>query len=213
MEQGVGDVGFAKVTDGPDGLPYAISIVIPLSEAIVEEIDNAPTYSYYHHYRTVNAYIDHLLLKIGLILQNNGYRYIPIAASQSIPGNGDRTHMGRYSHKKAAALAGLGTIGKSTLFIHRKYGPRVRLGTIFTDCLLPATELIPESICNECNLCVEACPAKAIKGVVWDVNKERSDLIDADVCNRYMRDNFMQIGRGAVCGICIKACPYCRTEK
>lgn len=211
IESGVCDIGFAKVTDGPLDLQYAISIVLPLSEAIIDEIDDAPTFSYFHHYRTVNAYIDHLLLKAGLLLQNNGYKYIPIPASQSIPNNGDRTHMGRYSHKKVAALAGLGVVGKSTLFLHKTYGPRVRLGTIFTDCPLPVTDKMPVSICKDCNLCANACPANAIKGVEWDINKERSDLFDADACNKYMRDHFMHIGRGSVCGICIKVCPYSRS--
>jgi Uncharacterized Fe-S protein len=205
---GVYDVGFAKVSDGPSGLQYAISIVLPLSDAVIDEIGDAPTYSYFHHYRTVNAYIDRIILEVGLLLQSRGYRYIPIAASQSMPVDGQRNHMGRYSHKKAAVLAGLGYIGKSTLFLHQVYGPRVRLGTVFTDCPLPALEQIPPSSCNNCNLCMQSCPASAIKGVEWQEGIERSQMLDADSCNGYMRDHFMKIGRGSVCGICIKVCPY-----
>lgn len=204
---GVCDVGFAKVPDGPEGLPYAVSIVLPLSDAVIDEIDGAPTYSYFHHYRTVNAYIDRLLLQTGLLLQSQGYRYLPIAASQSVPSGGERTHRGRYSHKKAAVLAGLGTIGKSTLFLHRIYGPRVRLGTLFTDCPLPAAGQIMPSVCKGCDACVKSCPVGAIKGVEWSEGVQRSDLFDADACNGYMREHFMKIGRGSVCGVCIKACP------
>jgi hypothetical protein len=69
QNNGAGDIGFAKVEDGPAGLPYAISIVLPLSDAVIDEIDGAPTPVYFHHYRTVNAYIDRLLLQIGLLLQ------------------------------------------------------------------------------------------------------------------------------------------------
>ena len=210
---GVCDVGFAKVPDGPSDMMYAISIVIPLCDAIIDEIENVPTYSYFHHYRTVNAYIDHLLLKVGLLLQSKGYCYIPIAASQSNPTDGNRTHMGRYSHKKAAVLAGLGYIGKSTLFLHRAYGPRVRLGTVFTDCPLPVSELVPPSICKDCNLCVKSCPSGAIKGIEWQEGIQRNEMFDADACNGYMRDHFMNIGRGSVCGICIKVCPQNQIQK
>jgi len=205
---GVYDVGFTKVPDGPSGLQYAISIVFPLSDAVIDEIRDTPTYSYFHHYRTVNAYIDRIILEVGLLLQSKGYRYIPIAASQSMPVDGKRNHMGRYSHKKTAALAGLGYIGKSSLFLHQVYGPRVRLGTVFTDCPLPALEQIPPSICDDCNICMKSCPAGAIKGVEWQAGIDRSQILDADACNGYMRDHFMKIGRGSVCGICIKVCPY-----
>lgn len=208
QNNGVYDFGFAKVDDGPDDLPYAISVVILLSDAVVDEINVAPTYSYFHHYRTVNAFIDRLLLKVGLLLQTKGYRYMPIAASQSIPKDGKRTHMGRYSHKKAAVLAGLGSIGKSSLFLHKKYGPRVRLGTVFTDCPLPVSKHKIISVCKDCDLCVRACPAGAIKGAEWQEGIERSEMFDAQACNNYMRKHFMKIGRGSVCGICIKVCPF-----
>lgn len=213
------EFGFAKVDDGPAGLPYAISIVVPLSDAVIDEIDGAPTYTYFHHYRTVNAYIDRILLQTGLLLQSRGYRYIPIAASQSVPqsqsvprsqsmpSDGERTHMGRYSHKKAAVLAGLGSIGKNSLFLHPVHGPRVRLGTLFTDCPLTVEEHKPLTACLDCDLCVKACPAGAIKGVSWYAGIERSEMFDANACNSYMRDHFMGIGRGSVCGICIKVCP------
>lgn len=203
---GVYDVGFAKVPDAPEGLPYAVSIVVALSNAVVDEIEDAPTFTYFHHYRTVNAFIDRMLLQTGMILQREGYRYIPIPASQSVKTGKVRTHRGRYSHKKAAVLAGLGTIGKSTLFLHPVLGPRVRLGTLFTD--YPLTDCAKTAIskCGDCNLCVNACPAHAIKGTEWHEGLERDAMFDAEACNSYMRGHFMKIGRGAVCGVCMKAC-------
>jgi epoxyqueuosine reductase len=211
-ENGAGDIGFTEVDDGVCGLNYALSIVVPLSDAIIDEIDKAPTHTYFNHYRTVNAYIDRLLLASGLFLQQHGYKYITIAASQTINNGLGRTHMGRYSHKKAAVLSGLGTIGKNSLFIHSVYGTRVRLGTLFTDCRLTDGESkqgiqnIEYSHCGTCDLCVKTCPAKAIKGVEWHAGIERSEIFDADACNNYMRQHFMNIGRGSVCGICIKVC-------
>ena len=133
LENGVADVGFAKIPDGPFGSTYAVCIVVRLSDAVVDEIDAEPTHTYFHHYRTVNAFIDSVSLKTGFILQSAGYKYIPVGASQSINKDG-WNYSGRYSHKKAASLAGLGGIGKNSLFLHKEFGPRVRLGTVLTDC-------------------------------------------------------------------------------
>ncbi len=209
---GVYDVGFCRVPDSPCGLPYAVSIVAALSDAVVDEIYTAdgigiPTHTYFHHYRTVNAFIDSMLLRTGLLLQSAGYAYIPVAASQTINTGAERAHYGRYSHKKAAVLAGLGTVGKSALFLHRSLGPRVRLGTLFTDCPLAQTNAAAESACLNCRRCVDACPAKVIRGAEWRPGIEREELVDANACNNYMRAHFMDIGRGAVCGICMAVCP------
>lgn len=210
---GIYDVGFCRVPDSPCGFDYAVSIVAALSDAVVEEIEDKPTHTYFHHYRTVNAFIDSMLLRAGLLLQQNGYRYIPIGASQTINTGKTREHNGRYPHKKAAVLAGLGTIGKSALFLHKELGPRVRLGTIFTNCPLSETAESTASVCGDCRLCTDACQAGAIKGVTWYPGIPREHMFDAQLCNSYMREKFMNIGRGSVCGICMKVCPIGRGEE
>ena len=205
LENGASDVGFSKAEDGLGKLNSAITIVVRLSDAIIDEIDKAPTHTYFNHYRAVNAFIDSLLLKAGLFLQNKGFDYITIAASQSINDNGSE-FKGRYSHKKAACLAGLGGIGKSALFIHHTFGTRVRLGTIFTNCDFEIENAAPQNICNACDKCVMACPAMAISGKEWDSENPDKAIIDAAACSKHMKNAFHHIGRGAVCGICIKLC-------
>lgn len=208
ISQGATDVGFCKIDDGDFGdCRYAVSIVVHLSEAIVDEIDTEPTHTYFNHYRSVNAFIDSLLLKAGIFLERNGHRYITVAASQSINKDG-WNYMGRYSHKKIAALSGLGTIGKSSMFLHKKYGAGVRLGSVFTDCPFDVSDVIPVSLCKACSLCVEACPSGAILGKEWSADCSREELFDPEKCSNYMKSKFKHIGRGAVCGICMKVCPY-----
>lgn len=212
LENGVSDVGFSRIPDGPFGEnSYAVSIVINLSTAVVEEIDTAPTHTYFHHYRTVNAFIDNVSLRVGLMLQANGYKYIPVGASQSINKDG-WNYKGRYSHKKAASLAGLGGIGKNSLFLHRKYGANVRLGTILTNCPFEIKEVEYKSPCIECDACVNACPSGAIKGDLWQPGMERSDVFDPQKCSEYMKNEYKNIGRGAVCGICMSVCPACKGD-
>ena len=208
LSQGASDVGFCKIDDGDFGeCGYGISIVVRLSESIVDEIGAEPTHTYFNHYRSVNAFIDSLLLKAGLFLQRNGYKYITVAASQSINKDG-WNYKGRYSHKKVATMSGLGSIGKSSMFLHKDYGANVRLGSVFTDCEFDVSDIVPLDLCNGCDKCVKACPSGAISGNMWQAGCDREYMFDPEKCSNYMKNHFKHIGRGAVCGICMKVCPY-----
>ncbi len=210
---GVSDFGFCNIRDfknesliadypGSETLNYAVSIVIKLSDAVINGITDAPTHSYFHHYRTVNTHIDNVLLKLGMYIESCGYKYIPVAASQSINGM-----QGLFQHKTAARLSGLGGIGKSGLFISKKFGPRVRLGTLITDMPFETAEPFDKNICGECKKCVLACPAMAISNVPFSEETPMCGL-DRKMCSDFMKDKFKMIGRGAVCGICMRVCPH-----
>lgn len=207
-DNGAGQVGFCRLGDdefgkNAYGLKNAISYTIPLSDAVIDEISNAPTYTYFHHYRSVNTLIDNNSLKIGLMLSKHGYKYVCVPASQSTGG----LH-GMFSHKYAAVRAGLGYVGKSGLFLSTENGPRVRLGTILTDCEeFDFNEKIMKSECGECTACMMACPAMAIKGTLWEPGVPRETIIDARACSEHMKKAYQHIGRGVVCGICMRVCP------
>ncbi|NLY44110.1 MAG: epoxyqueuosine reductase [Clostridiaceae bacterium] len=207
---GASIVGFADVGqlvhEKYSSLPYAVSIAVRLSDCIIDEIDTKPTYTYFHHYRTVNTLIDQITLRAGLIIQQWGYRYIAVPASQTVNDTGE-TYAGIFPHKTAAVAARLGWIGKSGLLITYDYGPRVRLGTVLTDMPLPVSKPEIKDGCKNCNVCKIACPAMAITGNEWDVTKGREHIFDAHACSQYMKKNFQHIGRGVVCGICVKVCP------
>ena len=203
LSKGVSDVGFCKAeNEAPNGLGYAISIVVKLSDSIIDEIQDEPTATYFNHYRTVNFFIDQCLLQAGLFLQSRGYNYVTVAASQSMPGT---PFYGRQSHKEIACKANLGHIGKNCLFLHKDFGPRVRLGTIFTDC--PFEEFLEEcqNPCTNCDLCVKNCPSGAISGNMPSITRE--DFFNPQLCSDYMKKKFHHIGRGVVCGICMQVCP------
>lgn len=202
-ERFVSDIGFTKCEDTPfDGLENTVSLVFHLSDAVIDQIDGAPTHTYFQHYRTMNAYIDSVTNQLVMALMQKGYNAAAIPASQSIEGLS-----GLFSHKEAAVGAGLGYIGKSALFISHKFGPRVRLGTVFTDAPLETVKVEQKSLCGSCNICATNCGAMAIKGVEFECGMTREDIFDAKACSDYMKDKFKHIGRGAVCGVCIKNCP------
>lgn len=208
LANGAGQVGFCRLKEkNPFGMSYAISYTIPLLDAVVDTIGNAPTHTYFHHYRSVNAHIDNTSLRLGLMLQREGYLAAPVPASQSVNGL-----QGIFSHKYAAAMSGLGAVGKSGLFVSDSHGPRVRLGTVLTDYMFETEEAAPECRCGNCNLCMKACPAMAITGQAWQAGHPREEILDAKACSDYMKRHFQQIGRGAVCGICMQVCPKGKTR-
>ena len=209
--EGLCEVGFSRVdeTVPPDlaSYHYAVTLMYRLSDAVVDEIYDSPTYAYFQHYRAANALLDRCALITCEMLRREGAAAYPIAASQSVHDRGDK-YTGIYQHKSAAVAAGLGWIGKSALFVSPVHGPRVRLATVLTDAVLPSGAIPMESQCGDCTLCVKACSSGAILGKNYVRGMARDEIFDAEKCSRHMKQAFGHIGRGAVCGLCMRACPY-----
>lgn len=195
----VGFCSLESVVGAP--FPYAVTIAYKLSDAILRTIGDAPTMPYFQHYRAVNAKLDQLALDCTRFIESKGYDAFPVAASQSTG-----QYRGYFPHKTGAVLSGLGYIGRNCLLITPEYGSKIRLATVLTDMPLERRrELVPFS-CGECRACVTACKAGAISGKAYDPDEGREGFFDAEKCSEYMK-TFKNIGRGAVCGLCIKACP------
>ncbi|MBQ9083761.1 MAG: epoxyqueuosine reductase [Clostridia bacterium] len=214
-EEGVAAVGFADVSgalaERYAAFPRAVVLVWRLCDGVFDEVAQmrTPTFSYFQHYRAVNANLDRLTLRIATMLERDGARAMPVAASQSVHDNGP--YAGIFPHKTAAVRAGLGWIGKSALFVSPEFGPRVRLATVLTD-----HPLVPEQVkreasvsrCGDCTRCRDACPAQAITGRHYGSGSVREDLFNPAACSNHMKKAYQLIGRGAVCGICASVCPY-----
>ncbi|NLN97976.1 MAG: epoxyqueuosine reductase [Eubacteriaceae bacterium] len=203
------DLGFADLSTLPEetktlGMPRAISVMVPLSKAVLSQVVEAPTISYFSHYRSVNRMIDMIVTNLTLELESRGYPSFPIAASQSNP---KQPYHGVFSHKIAAVLSGKGYIGKNALFLHREYGSMVRLGTLLTEAPVQCEHSPSPSRCGTCQICRQVCPAMALEGNHWTALDPRAPLIDAKACSDYMKSAFHHIGRGVVCGLCITHCP------
>ncbi|MBC8506462.1 MAG: 4Fe-4S dicluster domain-containing protein [Anaerolineales bacterium] len=103
--------------------------------------------------------------------------------------------------------AGLGEIGRMTILMTPKQGPRVRLGVVTTTLELVPNEREPNTamidFCYICKKCAENCPSRSIS---FDDRQEYDGAlrwkIDPDTCFRYWNTV------GTDCGKCMAVCPY-----
>ncbi|MDH7480153.1 MAG: 4Fe-4S double cluster binding domain-containing protein [Syntrophomonadaceae bacterium] len=187
------------------GLNRAISMAVCFPREVIDQLTEGPTHTYLHYYRVVNVRLDDLGLRIANWLQRKGYRAFPVPSSQRV--SRDKL-AGVFPHRLAARLAGLGWIGKSCSLITPEFGPAVRLVTVLTDAPLPADQPL-EDRCGSCTLCIESCPAKAIKGAVFDPGEDQSARLAPERCDQHLNQVRAAFGK-RVCGICLAVCPWGR---
>ena len=208
-------VGFSNVSDElPEELkafPYAVTLVRRLSRAVTDTIQGAPSMIYFQHYRITNTKLDLLALDAVSFIEKQGFLALPIAASQSTP-DAKEEYKGVFPHKTAAVKSGLGFIGKSGVLITEEHGSFVRLATVLTDMPLEPSGEVHGSKCGACTLCRDACPGHAITGEEYVPGHPRKEILDAKKCSEHMK-TYRNIGRGAVCGICMSVCPYNKKRK
>ncbi len=205
MENGASLFGAADITGikkefsllPESNLNTAVSIAFRLSGAVLDTIRDRPTKLYFHHYKQANYFLDNLALRITNFIQGQGFGAMPVPASQVIDRENRKGHL---SHRKIARLAGLGRIGRNNLLVTPDFGAGVRLAAILTDFPLTHDEPLESQDCGECNLCLNMCPAGAIKKTPGDFDREAC-FNQLDIFRKQC-----QIGHH-ICGICVKACP------
>lgn len=98
---------------------------------------------------------------------------------------------GLISMKHAAILAGLGTLGKSTLLLNPQYGNLLTIGALLTDLELPSDELCEDLCIAGCTKCLDACPVHAIDETVnqkqcrtntYGKTARGFDTVDCNLC-------------------------------
>ena len=143
-----------------------------------------------------------VLLAIAQYILNMGYAAVPTMndTALAIP---------------LAIKAGLGEYGRHGLLITREFGPRVRLGKIFTDMPLAHDRPLRFGVretCEVCRACSDACPPKAIAMDaptdriynISNIRGVRKWTTDAEKCFRFWSN------QNTDCSICVRVCPYNR---
>ncbi len=187
------------------GFPFALSWAIPMNPQIMAGIRNGPNQLYADEYTRVNNHINELSLELAAAIQSKGFGSKPLAASTRTDTVNIR---GDFPHKTAATRAGLGWVGRHCQLITRPFGSWIRLGTVFTDIALPCGPSIERNFCGRCTRCVDACPAKALKGNAWYPGLSREEILDVRACDQWKKEHYFQYHKGHNCGICSAVCPY-----
>ena len=114
-----------------------------------------------------------------------------------------------------AIQAGLGEYGRHGLLITKEFGPRVRIGKVFTDLPLAHDKPIDfgvQNFCSICRECTKACPPNAIddgdqKETVYNQSNIagiKKWTTDAEKCFDFWAT------QATDCSICVRVCPYNR---
>jgi epoxyqueuosine reductase len=195
------------------GYDYGIVIGKKLEDSIVDSAINGPTMEYYNQYVNTNNYLAGLVKELAEDLRAAGIKTLamnPTTNDVYRADDYDLTLRQNFSHKMVATCAGLGWIGKTDLFISKKFGPRLRLASVIVDYpLKPSNPPIDKSKCGKCSLCVDACPAQAATGQLWNTHIDRDQFYSARKCRETAnRLTLERIGKDErLCGICVSICP------
>ncbi|MCD6587287.1 MAG: hypothetical protein J7K88_01910 [Candidatus Fermentibacteraceae bacterium] len=141
------------------------------------------------------------VIETGLRYAESGVWAVQLAAFIRNMGYSSRAHIDGDYQVVAPLLAldaGLGGFGWSSIFLTRKYGPRVRFSVVTTNMELQVSEEKPStdflSFCRVCRKCAVNCPSRAI-------NPDRLEKLNADRCFMYWNSV------GTDCGKCLAVCP------
>jgi len=144
-------------------------------------------------------HIQHRLDELLLFISNAGY-------TAEAVGRIGYPLEGEINLKEAAIRLGIGKRGKNTVVLHSEYGPRLRFMGVMADipCDIPDTALNEEenSVCIDCNVCINACPVNAL---------EPYRMPDPKICLSYFTPK-TDDGRSILCDLCLKLCPAGKPE-
>jgi len=203
-ESGANFVHFVDITNlsGKENknYPNAILFGISLSPNYLQHLMNTPDYVQMmiqnnsdfsdDEFYLTELQTDELADKIAQLLIDNGYKaYSHSEKNQKETGFLDKINLKTpLPHKTIARMAGIGWIGKNNLLVTPKFGCALCLGVVITNAPLKTILHHPiQSKCNNCNICVEVCDPKVLKGHVWNLNTPREDMLNVHKCTTCMK--------------------------
>jgi epoxyqueuosine reductase len=187
-------------------LPEARSVIVIAVKFLYSTVDSGSTIPYTIIRNHLSHRVDRITIDLSYYLEEMGYFSIPTGAIDPCNYNKDISKkVGLISLKNAAYQAGLGTIGKNTLLITPKYGNMVWLGAIITSAELDPDPIVRKNPCKEnCRICIQNCPVRAIDGSIYMDQKKCWDYAFGEEDGGEWRIK---------CFLCRSRCPYTRGYK
>lgn len=155
-------------------------------------------------YAVINPYFDEINSSIIEYLNNMGYSAAAIKATHTFD---PKDMQSMWSHRSAAAIAGMGKFGANRLVITEK-GSAGRFCTVLTSAVIHKELNQVEERClynrnRTCGLCFEICPVHALM----------SNSFNKFACQYVCNTNQIQDKHGSdTCGKCISVCPLAYIE-
>ena len=137
----------------------------------------------------MNDKLDVLSFRIARMLDDMGYKTVPIASSNIWRYRGykemDAVFAPDISHIYSGVCAGLGELGWNGLCITPEYGARNRFVTVITEAELTPTPLYNgPKLCDMCGECIRKCPTDAYRKEVKGVKKIVVEGKEHIFCNK-----------------------------
>ena len=110
---------------------------------------------------------------------------------------------GLLSMRHAALLAGIGSMGKNTLIINKKYGNMINIGAVLTNLDLKSDPPSEKMCIDSCSLCLDNCPQKALNG----------RTVNQKLCREYTYSNNKRGFAVCNCNKCRIICPRSLGER
>ena len=212
MKCGADLVGFAdtKKLQGVYTYPKNLLDEFPFAVSIGVNLDRWSAYDAATEDDFAIPLLEDIARTVKRTVEKMGYSAKIIFPDKRVAHNSPLYWKGEVSHKAVAKSAGLGWIGRSTLLVTPKLGPRVFLVTVLTDMpLSPGTPM--ENMCGTCRMCVLACPRNALKGARFQDHPEIVEqAIEVETCGALVNRTWKD---GSMCYECMLACPKGKAKK
>lgn len=195
-------------------LPEAKSVIsyfVPFTKKVVKEPkmvkDGSALWS--EAYQEINAYFEIINEEVQKFLESRGYLATTIRATHTYD---PKDLKASWSHRSAAVIAGLATLGANRLAITEK-GSAGRFCTVITSAPLKGTTEPVEEKClykknGSCGLCFQICPVGALKPEGMDKFACQDELNK----NEAMIQKTTNLKVADTCGKCISVCPFAYIE-
>ena len=196
------DFGLAPEGFTPaDVLPECLSVIVLGSPVAQEAIQSEDAIGFIDIRNAVNKTINDVAKNMEKWIKGHGYKAKAVGGMSGkwVERNGRKESVGLISLKHAAELASLGVIGRNYLLTNPQYGNLLWFSAVITDANLIPDKRTLFDFCDNCNVCVEACPSGALDDYPVSFGRKKCDGTMFKMVNKKWE---------IMCFSCRKACPF-----
>lgn len=191
-------------------ITLAAAISVSSCDLLLKKVDQGSLFYFEKHVKGQAEAMDAAAEKLCRFIETRGYRAFHVPGLGTAYRDGDcRTILSHITH---ARLSGIGSMGDSGMLLTREFGPRVRLTTILTNCVLSASEELEADLCTHCGACMVICPSGSITGGRFDEKHPKRCYTNKNLCAAHRDENKKRFG-SRFCNLCMAVCPIGEDKK